>query len=517
MGRKSRNKRLVSTVQDVVGKMDYDVTRKGFEVGTDDDIDLSVHMWSKKRRRKPKKAITRKGENRSQSRACDQFICNMLADGNHRDYYKVIASGKKGILKRVWNSWFVDEVEWISHETIGNEDEYNENLHENSESMLEEFFTNSSKLTEIKKRLWPMAMEVSKVISDETPSKVFSKARQEGNAFETLGEGREGGLNRMFTNRSAIKLANLNALLDFSLTPSSKKLDGDEVFTFVDLCGAPGGWSEYIMHICHKASIPCHGWGISLIGHNHDGNGCNWKLEHMITRDGGLSTRYRVSEGVDGSGDIYAWENIEFLQKEIIQDMSEMGTSHYGKVSLVLADGGMDSQRNVDNQEEVTFRLVVCEISAALLILKPGGTFLLKYFGAKSKSTKIAFAMLFRSFEKVSVVKPILSRPASAERYIVCKNFKPLAVWEGKVDVWRETILNGNYQEEIDETVEKYLMKKDFDVLNLNLRACFDILTYMERAKNNALLNKGSSIRDRTVDIHQYRQAWKVIRARRKK
>lgn len=70
-------------------------------------------------------------------------------------------------------------------------------------------------------------------------------------AFEILGEGkRHHGLNqRMFMNRSAIKLANVDALLDFRLTVQPMT-QSNETFGFVDLCGAPGGFSEYIMYRC---------------------------------------------------------------------------------------------------------------------------------------------------------------------------------------------------------------------------------------------------------------------------
>ena len=111
-------------------------------------------------------------------------------------------------------------------------------------------------LIQTKRRLWPAA-ERCGLTYDTSPNKEFSEARSICNPMEPLGEGRKGGLNQMFMNRSAIKLANIDAILDFALTETKV-----ENFFFVDLAGAPGGFSE-VRKCCHFlkcAAVFSHGW-----------------------------------------------------------------------------------------------------------------------------------------------------------------------------------------------------------------------------------------------------------------
>ena len=104
-----------------------------------------------------------------------------------------------------------------------------------------------TQLHQIKRRLWPTAIECAAAMKSKTHTEVYStrdafeEARRMCNPFEELGEGRRGGLNKLFVNRSAVKLANLDAMLGFILTPSYVYGMQNEKFEFADLCGAPGG------------------------------------------------------------------------------------------------------------------------------------------------------------------------------------------------------------------------------------------------------------------------------------
>lgn len=140
-----------------------------------------------------------------------------------------------------------------------------------------------SELNRIKRRLAPSAEACARAIKMRaagsrevtTPGYEFRRARSICNPYESLtspwrggggesdGDRRDwrrrrprsppppgGGLSR-FVNRSAIKLANIDAMLGFVLTSSpSSRSDGGATttagggdFVFADLCGAPGGFS----------------------------------------------------------------------------------------------------------------------------------------------------------------------------------------------------------------------------------------------------------------------------------
>ena len=97
----------------------------------------------------------------------------------------------------------------------------------------------SRQLLQAKRRMWPAAERCAQSIEQSSPEREFGEARRTCNPMEPLGEGKQGGLNQMFMNRAAIKLANIDAILGFSLTQVN-----DTNFFFCDLCGAPGGFSE---------------------------------------------------------------------------------------------------------------------------------------------------------------------------------------------------------------------------------------------------------------------------------
>lgn len=200
----------------------------------------------------------------------------------------------------VRSSWLNDDYVW-TYESVSN---YTK-THYGVVPLKEQLKAIQRQLCQIKHRFGPAAELCSTVCSTQheaqaTARQEFEEARRMCNPFEELGEGRDGGLNRMFMNRSAIKLANIDAVLDFSLTQCNGH------FRFVDLCGAPGGFSEYLMHRSQSnGAHSCLGYGMSLQGSNDHGRGLPWKLHHLINSNDGTFTEYRLCNGKDGTGDIY--------------------------------------------------------------------------------------------------------------------------------------------------------------------------------------------------------------------
>ena len=413
---------------------------------------------------------------------------------------------------------------------------------------------------------------------------VFAEARRAGNPFERLGEGRRGGLNDSFMNRSAIKLANIDAMLNFSLTesPSFRCTEtagtGDALderkdkaaasssspsfascFRFVDLCGAPGGFSEYLLWRCastksKKASSGpvdnCYGYGMSLVGANEYGNGIQWKIEEFGDEagDNGVTrVQYRLSLGSDGTGDVLRWENVTALKMMILDDAGKGGapdganSRSGGLINLVVADGGVDAQRDADNQEDITQKIVVSQIAAALELLQHGGAFAIKMFGFQMDSVREALEELASVFNAVVAIKPVSSRPASAERYVVFTGFAGApSGWNACL--WRDRILQqrctgatrasessnktgsavlGTLGSGERKRLARYLDGFDRDMLSLNLKACSSILTRMERKCGGTTGGKSSDKKltsskegDPTtifsVDIDAYKKAWKL-------
>ena len=352
----------------------------------------------------------------------------------------------------------------------------------------------TQQLIQVKNRLGPASQQAADH-AQTTATAAFQEARHVCNPMEVLDHHLKG---RRFLNRSALKLANIDAVLDFSLiSPSS--LEPPQPFVFVDLCGAPGGFSEYILQRCGKMrTFACDGYGMSLVGANEHGVGLAWKLGTTEWQDG---CRYTVTQGSDGTGDIYQWANVEHLHQ----------CMQHGPAHLVVCDGGMDAQRDYNDQEGLTIKLVVCQAAAALSCLRKGGTLVMKLFGCQTSTIRSLLMELVNAFTNLQLIKPITSRPASAERYLVATGFLGLpAGWDGPT--WMDAIFLGRLGLESPE-VAYFLDSFDHEMLQLNLTACYAILSYLEHQVRD-LENSQSilSIEEHyyEVPVHRYCRAWRL-------
>jgi cap1 methyltransferase len=375
--------------------------------------------------------------------------------------------------------------------------------HVDGHSLQDEVRSLTKQLIQLKQRLDPAAQNCSRACQS-TARDEFNEARAACNPYEVLGEGGKGGLNTLFMNRSAIKLANVDALVSFDLIQPGRP----DRFKFVDICGAPGGFSEYIIHRCCEYGIPsCQGYGMSLGGVNEHGRGLTWKLSEGTFRKKGTHCRYSRCTGKDGTGDIYNQENVDFMKLM----MQAHGND---EADLVVADGGFDAQRDCEDQESLSQKLIVCEVAASLSCLRKGGTMVLKMFGAQTEVIRCVMAEIGLAFRDVLLTKPISSRPASAERYLVASGFQGLPTdWDPRS--WRDRMFlgqaSGLHQPE-EHAGFRLIDIFDRDMLMLNLKACFAILSYMETKERD--FTSGKEQRDSTfrgldeIPIGPYRRGW---------
>ncbi|KAJ4158615.1 uncharacterized protein LMH87_009133 [Akanthomyces muscarius] len=92
-------------------------------------------------------------------------------------------------------------------------------------------------------------------------------------------------------------------------------------------------------------------------------------------------------------------------------------------VDLVLSDGAPDVTGLHDLDIYVQSQLLFAALNLALCVLKPGGKFVAKIF--RGRNVDVLYAQLKIFFEKVVVAKPRSSRASSVEAFIVCVNFRP--------------------------------------------------------------------------------------------
>lgn len=366
-------------------------------------------------------------------------------------------------------------------------------------------------LNQIKSNLMPYSQIVSEAkiarSIHTTPENEFRRASRSKrvNPFESLLGSIEFKTGEPLICRSALKLCNMDALTNFKLTQDK------ECGIFVDLAGSPGGFSQYLIHRGLKR-----GFGFSLKGNSTDSAGLAWKTDGILTKE-----QFVIHNGSDGTGDIYNWDNIISLRDTIQKDISIKKDE---RIALVVADGGIDAQRNHEDQEGISSKLIISEIAAALLLLSlnkadhKDASFVLKLFGFQSTAIRRALFFLTSVFDTIQIMKPITSRPASCERYLLAIGFKGIKKGMNLAN-WREEIIHGGNCFEYEEKTAfqsfvNFLDKVDNDMACLNIRACHGIVETLRKEeiqiKERTTQRKNRNGFSDTLNVDYMKTSWQL-------
>ncbi|XP_028397693.1 putative tRNA (cytidine(32)/guanosine(34)-2'-O)-methyltransferase [Dendronephthya gigantea] len=90
---------------------------------------------------------------------------------------------------------------------------------------------------------------------------------------------------------------------------------------------------------------------------------------------------------------------------------------------LVVCDGAPDVTGLHDIDEYIQGQLLLAALNITTHILKPNGTFVAKIF--RGKDVDLLYCQLKIFFPEVTIAKPSSSRNSSIESFIVCKNYSP--------------------------------------------------------------------------------------------
>ncbi|CAL8091464.1 unnamed protein product [Calicophoron daubneyi] len=266
---------------------------------------------------------------------------------------------------------------------------------------------------------------------DHVEKRTVTECHERSNPYELIKKG-------IFLNRAAMKLANMDAVLHGLFTNAENK---ESILYFADVCAGPGGFSEYILwRRCNAVSLgsesnledhedgdianhseaskddPCilrvpqlaaKGFGLTLKGD------CDFRTMDFLA---GPSEAFLPHYGLDGDGDITKWANLSSFASLIGRSTGGLG------VHILLADGGFDVSGKENLQEVQSKRIYLCQCLCALITLRPGGHFLTKLFDVLTEFSAGLIFLMGQVFEEVMIVKPVTSRPANSERYLVCKN-----------------------------------------------------------------------------------------------
>lgn len=206
-----------------------------------------------------------------------------------------------------------------------------------------------------------------------------------------------------FINRAAVKMANMDAVFNFTdyRQKSTEQLQKQK-FTYADVAGAPGSWSQYVRYRRPNSQ----GYGISLLQ-----GGLPWDASLKV--DGNTFQQFDKY----GGDIILAWR--DFVQYVRIKNTAG--------IDLVMCDGGIDveSEEKFKQQELLNFPLIFHEC-LTLNALKQGGSFVCKCYDTHTDLMADLIYVLEFCFPpgKLLVFKPSYSRSANAEQYIVGTDFQ---------------------------------------------------------------------------------------------
>lgn len=198
----------------------------------------------------------------------------------------------------------------------------------------------------------------------------------------------------------------------FSLLPEEALQNGE--LNTVHLCEAPGAFITALNHYINtnESTRYCDwSWAANTLNPYHEANGGSTTIadDRLIA-----NTLPWWFFGSDNTGNI-------MIQKHLLE--LQVFVSNMRRVDLVTADGSFDCQENPDEQEALVASLHYCEVTAALLLLSPGGSFVLKMFTLYEHSSICLLYLLNCCFRSVNVFKPATSKSGNSEVYVVCLNY----------------------------------------------------------------------------------------------
>ncbi|KAH8385165.1 hypothetical protein KR200_012007 [Drosophila serrata] len=178
-----------------------------------------------------------------------------------------------------------------------------------------------------------------------------------------------------------------------------KLLQADETFCLlegltraVDLCAAPGSWSQVLAKRIYEPLEPSDRQNVKIIAVD---------LQGMAPIEGVTQLRADISK------ESTAETIIEFFAGE--------------KAQIVVSDGAPDSTGMHEFDCYVQSELILSALSIATYVLETGGSFVAKIYRADKISR--VYTQLKRFFKDVCVFKPSASRNSSIEAFVVARQF----------------------------------------------------------------------------------------------
>lgn len=167
----------------------------------------------------------------------------------------------------------------------------------------------------------------------------------------------------------------------------------------VDLCAAPGSWSQVLSRKLYLSK--------KLLPESRDKK----NLPLIVAID--LQPMAPIEGVIQVQGDITNARTAEVVIR------------HFDgcKADLVVCDGAPDVTGLHDMDEFVQSQLILAGLTIVTHVLREGGKFIAKIF--RGKDTSLLYSQLKLFFPVVTFAKPKSSRNSSIEAFAVCENYSP--------------------------------------------------------------------------------------------
>lgn len=260
------------------------------------------------------------------------------------------------------------------------------------------------KLLEINDDMQQMITTYKNKITPYYNNRTWDKYKKLSNEFELIFTTPNTKSNVSLYNpvsRSFFKLWEL--LYDFK-ADSLSVMSQPDAMKCLFLAEGPGGFLEAVMK--YRNNKNDHYYGMTLRPENKSIP--EWKLRKFDMSL--ITTLY----GADNTGNLYNLDNTHYLETTLGPNSME----------LVTADGGFDFSSDFNNQEDLSMKLIRCETYCALHMVKEGGTYILKIYDMFHHQTINLMSLLKHCFKTIHIIKPLTSRPANSEKYLMCCGYK---------------------------------------------------------------------------------------------
>ncbi|KAL9641928.1 hypothetical protein ABK040_000866 [Willaertia magna] len=190
----------------------------------------------------------------------------------------------------------------------------------------------------------------------------------------------------------------------------------------VDLCAAPGSWSQVLQRKLLKKYKEQ-----EENKENQIGTSLGIEEENNLEINNNIIEPQENDDAIIVSVDLQEMaplEGVIEIQGDITNEKTAQEIIHHfkgKKAQLVVCDGAPDVSGQHDIDEYVQLQLILAALNITTHVLDEGGVFVSKIFRGKDISLLYAQCAVF--FEKVYCAKPKSSRNSSLESFVVCKGF----------------------------------------------------------------------------------------------